>query len=175
MALVVALPVGCGPVEYLAQVGGRASASLAQARREKADELAPYEYTAAAEYLKKAREEAGRSQYQTALEYGLLAEELADRAKALSRERKAGRSWEEPGSGERSLRGGSSSGSPSLPRTPASEAAAAGGSALAGEDTPSPEDGSVAPGRHAEDDEAGSPGVKTPRKGRLPTHEEPQP
>lgn len=92
----MALPLGCGPVEYVAQVGGRASSSLAQARREKADELAPYEYTAAGEYLKKAREEAGRSQFQTALEYGKIAEEMADRSRALARERKAGRGWDAP-------------------------------------------------------------------------------
>jgi len=99
LLLGMVLPIGCGPVEYIAQVGGRASSSLAQARREKADELAPYEYTAAGEYLKKAREEAGRSQFQTALEYGKIAEEMADRARALSRERKAGRGWDTPGGG----------------------------------------------------------------------------
>lgn len=96
LVLGMALPLGCGPVEYIAQVGGRASSSLAQARREKADELAPYEFTAASEYLKKAREEAGRSQFQAALEYGKIAEEMADRSRALARERKAGRAWEAP-------------------------------------------------------------------------------
>ncbi|MCG5055833.1 MAG: hypothetical protein KA712_22985 [Myxococcales bacterium] len=101
LALVVALPVGCGPVEYLAQVGGRASASLAQARREKADELAPYEYTAlAAEYLKKAREEAGRF----AVPNGSRVRPLGrgarrSRESPLAGSGKAGRSWEEPGSG----------------------------------------------------------------------------
>lgn len=93
----MALPIGCGPVEYIAQVGGRASSSLAQARREKADQLAPYEYTAAGAYLMKAKEEAGRSQFQAALEYGKIAEEMADRSRALARERKAGRGWEIPG------------------------------------------------------------------------------
>ena len=93
LALGSMLAFGCGPVEYVAQVGGRASSALAQARREKADVLAPYEYTGAGEYLKKSKEEAGRSQFQTALEYGKRAEELANRARALSRERKAGRSW----------------------------------------------------------------------------------
>ncbi len=88
------LPLGCGPVEYVAQVGGRASSALSQARREKADVLAPYEYTAAGEYLKKSKEEAGRSQFETAIEYGKRSEELANRARALSRERKAGRAWD---------------------------------------------------------------------------------
>ena len=94
LALGAMLPLGCGPVEYVAQVGGRASSALAQARRERADVLAPYEYTGAGEYLKKAKEEAGRSQFDTALAYGKRAEELANRARALSRERKAGRSFE---------------------------------------------------------------------------------
>lgn len=96
LALGVVTFSGCGPVEYVAQVGSRASNALAQARREKADQLAPYEYTAAGEYLKKAREEAGRSQFEAALDYGKRAEELADRARALSRERKAGRGWDDP-------------------------------------------------------------------------------
>jgi hypothetical protein len=111
LLLGMVLPIGCGPVEYIAQVGGRASSSLAQARREKADELAPYEYTAAGEFLKKAREEAGRSQFQTALEYGKIAEEMADRARALSRERKAGRSWDTPG-GDAEIPGKSTSEDP---------------------------------------------------------------
>ena len=41
------------------------SAKLAQA-----DRYAPYEYTAAEEYLHKAREEAGYAEYQDAIEYG---------------------------------------------------------------------------------------------------------
>lgn len=80
----------CGPVEYLGQVSGRATTALAQAQRQGAERLAPYEYTAATEYLRKAREEASRSAYQRALEYGRRSEELAHRAQALARDRSAG-------------------------------------------------------------------------------------
>ena len=85
---VVCLP-GCGPVEYLSQVSTRAPAALAQAQQRGAERLAPYEFTAASAYLHKAREEAGRSSYQRAIEYGRRAEELAQRAEAIAREKSA--------------------------------------------------------------------------------------
>lgn len=81
--------IGCGPVEYLNQVSGRAAAALAQAKRLGADTHAPYEYTAAAAYLHKAREEAGHSSYQVAIEYGRRAEELANRAESIARDKKS--------------------------------------------------------------------------------------
>jgi hypothetical protein len=59
--LLAALVTGCGPVEYVSQVSRRATTALAQARNEGAERLAPYEYTAASEYLNKAREEAARA------------------------------------------------------------------------------------------------------------------
>lgn len=78
--------LGCGPIEYLSQVSGRATQTLTRARREGAATYAPYEFTAAEAYLVKAREEAGRSQYQAALEYGRRAEDLAGRALAIARD-----------------------------------------------------------------------------------------
>ena len=89
VGLALAVFVGCGPVEYLAQVSGRASAALAQAHRAGGDAHAPYEYTMASEYLRKAREDAGRSHYQTSLDYGRKAEEFAHRALAITREKNA--------------------------------------------------------------------------------------
>jgi hypothetical protein len=79
--------LGCGPVEYLNQVGRRAPAALAQAQQRGAESLAPYEYTAALEYLREAREQAARSSYQRALDYGRRAEELASRAEGIAREK----------------------------------------------------------------------------------------
>ena len=89
LGLGVFLAAGCGPVEYLSQVSGRAATALAQAQRAGAEKDAPYEYTAANEYLHKAREEAARSAYQVAIEYGRRAEEMAIKAESITRERAA--------------------------------------------------------------------------------------
>ena len=51
--------LGCGPVEYISQVGNRAASAVSSAKLAQADRYAPYEYTAAEEYLHKAREEGG--------------------------------------------------------------------------------------------------------------------
>jgi hypothetical protein len=85
----IGVTLGCGPVEYLSQVSGRATHALALAHRQGAEKLARSEYTAAAEYLREARVKAGHSSYQAAIEYGRRAEELAARAEALARERAA--------------------------------------------------------------------------------------
>src|SRR5205085_8730716 len=82
--LAVAPLLGCGPVEYISQVGNRAASAVSSAKLAQADRYAPYEYTAAEEYLHKAREEGGYSQYEDAIEYGHRAEELANRARAIS-------------------------------------------------------------------------------------------
>ena len=76
--------LGCGPVEYISQVGNKAASAVSAAKLAQADRYAPYEYTAAEEYLHKAREEAGYSEYQDAIEYGKRAEDLANRARAIA-------------------------------------------------------------------------------------------
>jgi hypothetical protein len=75
---------GCGPIEYLNQVGAKSASAVAAAKLAQADRYAPYEYTAAEEYLHKAREEAAYAEYQDAIEYGRKAEELANRARAMA-------------------------------------------------------------------------------------------
>lgn len=85
VALVAAL--GCGPVEYIGQVGNRAANALALAQRRGAERYAPYEYTAAAELLRKAREEGSYASYQLAIEYGRRAQTLAEKAESLARQR----------------------------------------------------------------------------------------
>jgi hypothetical protein len=87
LALGLACLAGCGPVDYLSQVGSRAPLALAQARHYGAEEQAPYELTAAEEYLREARIQASRSSYQRAIEYGRRAEELAVRAEGIAREK----------------------------------------------------------------------------------------
>ena len=81
--------LGCGPVEYINQVGNKAASAVSAAKLASAERYAPYEYTAAEEYLHKAREEAGHAEYQDAIEYGRKAEELANRARAITVERMA--------------------------------------------------------------------------------------
>jgi hypothetical protein len=80
---------GCGPVEYINQVGNKAASAVSAAKLASAERYAPYEYTAAEEYLHKAREEAGHAEYGDAIEYGRKAEELANRARAITVERMA--------------------------------------------------------------------------------------
>ncbi len=91
LALGVLSSLGCGPVEYLNQVSSRAATALLLAQQQGARRYAPYEYAKAAEYYHKAREEAGYSSYQAAIDYGRKCEELASKAQALSRERSAPR------------------------------------------------------------------------------------
>ena len=76
--------LGCGPVEYINQVGNKAASEVSAAKLASADRYAPYEYTAAEEYLHKAREEAGHAQYQDSIDYGRKSEELANRARAIA-------------------------------------------------------------------------------------------
>jgi hypothetical protein len=85
-AVILALAplTACGPVEYISQVGNKAASAVSSAKLAQADRYAPYEYTAAEEYLHKAREEAGYAEYQDAIEYGRRSEELADRARAIA-------------------------------------------------------------------------------------------
>jgi hypothetical protein len=87
LALGVVVLTGCGPVEYLSQVSSRAATALAQAERAEADRYAPFEYVKAREYYTKAREEAGESSFQSAVLYGRLAEELANQARSIAREK----------------------------------------------------------------------------------------
>ncbi|HEX3903900.1 MAG TPA: DUF4398 domain-containing protein [Polyangia bacterium] len=81
--------VGCGPVEYINQVGNKAASAVSAAKLASAERYAPYEYTKAEEYLHKAREEAGHAEYEDAIEYGRKAEEFANRARAITVERMA--------------------------------------------------------------------------------------
>src|SRR5438105_3103132 len=76
--------LGCGPVEYINQVGNKAASAVSAAKLASAERYAPYEYTAAEEYLHKAREEAGHAEYQEAIEYGRKAVDLAYRSWALT-------------------------------------------------------------------------------------------
>src|SRR5262245_47978757 len=75
---------GCGPIEYINQVGIKAAAAVSAAKLAQADRYAPYEFTAAEEYLHKAREEAGYAEYEDAIEFGRRAEDLANKGRAIA-------------------------------------------------------------------------------------------
>src|SRR6476619_7403944 len=82
--LAVAPLLGCGPVEYINQVGVKAASAVSAAKLAQADRYAPYEYTAAEEYLHKAREEAGYAEYEDAIEFGRRAEDFANKGRAIA-------------------------------------------------------------------------------------------
>jgi hypothetical protein len=113
LALELVVASGCGPVEYISQVSSKAASAVSAARLAQAERYAPFEYTTAEEYLRKAREEGGYAEYQDAIEFGRKAEDFANRARAIAAARMsetASRSSrttpagerEEPGQGPRS-------------------------------------------------------------------------
>jgi hypothetical protein len=75
---------GCGPIEYINQVGVKAASAVSAAKLAQADRYAPYEFTAAEEYLHKAREEAGYAEYEDAIEFGRRAEDFANKGRAIA-------------------------------------------------------------------------------------------
>lgn len=78
---------GCGPIEYITIVTFEASRAVNEAKTVRAAELAPYEYTAAVEYLHQAREVGGYARYHEAIEFGKKARDYGHEAVKLSRER----------------------------------------------------------------------------------------
>lgn len=89
LLLLFAVAGGCGPIEYISVVTFDASKAVQEARASRAAELAPYEYTAAVEYLHKAREVGGYARYHDAVEFGKKARDFGHEAVRLSRERGA--------------------------------------------------------------------------------------
>ena len=75
----------CGPIEYITIVTFEASRAVAAAKGVHADRLAPYEYTAAVEYLHKARELGGYSRYHQSVEFGRKSRDFGHQAFELSR------------------------------------------------------------------------------------------
>lgn len=87
LGVLVALVSGlgaCGPVQYITQVSQTASGELAAAKAANADKYAPYEYTAAVEYLHKAREEEGYADHEAAVHFGKMAADLASKAREIA-------------------------------------------------------------------------------------------
>ena len=85
MRLVLALfalaaAAGCGPIQST-PVLIEADIEVEAARSAGAAAAAPYEFTSAEAYLRKAREEAGYAQYQAATDFALKARDLAKDAR----------------------------------------------------------------------------------------------
>jgi hypothetical protein len=74
---------GCGPVQSTYLIVS-AQAELDAARAAQADRYAPYEYTAADQYLAKAREEQGYAEFGAAVDFAYKAKELAKEGKKRS-------------------------------------------------------------------------------------------
>ncbi|NOZ86832.1 MAG: hypothetical protein GXP49_11275 [Deltaproteobacteria bacterium] len=76
---------GCGPVESTSVILD-AEAACAKAEIEHADKVqgAAYYYFAAEQYLDKAKEEQGYSDFEIAIDYGRRAKKLADKARSIA-------------------------------------------------------------------------------------------
>src|SRR5437870_12762073 len=80
---------GCGPIEYIATVPLDAAGALAEAKHVGGDKWAPYEVTAAQEYIHKSRELAGYARFQSSVEFGRKAADNARKAKQIALEKAA--------------------------------------------------------------------------------------
>lgn len=75
-----AAAAGCGPIQSTPALI-EADVELEAARSAGAPTAAPYEFTSAEAYLRKAREEAGYAQYQATTDFALKARDLAKEAR----------------------------------------------------------------------------------------------
>lgn len=78
--LALAAAAGCGPIQSTPALI-EADVEVEAARSAGAPVAAPYEFTSAEAYLRKAREEAGYAQYQPATDFALKARDLAREAR----------------------------------------------------------------------------------------------
>lgn len=79
MVAILVLATGCGPILSTSRISD-AQEALAKAEAVNAAERAPYEYTMAREYLRKADELWGYSQFGYSSEYAQKAIDMADAA-----------------------------------------------------------------------------------------------
>lgn len=90
-AAIAAAPTltGCGGTLYAVQATA-ASSKLNEAKAIGAEQLAPYEFYLADEFMKKASEEASRADYGDAVDFAEKAEVAADKAIRLARDARKG-------------------------------------------------------------------------------------
>lgn len=94
LAAFLGLAPACGPVTYLSRVTFGAAGEVAHARVSNAERMAPYEYTAATEYLRRSRELAGYARFHDANNFGQRALDLGRKATEVAQSRE--RNDEEP-------------------------------------------------------------------------------
>jgi len=85
LALGFLLLLSCGPIVYLKDVSPRTAADLNQAKADRAEQHAPYEFTKASLYYDKAREDAGHADFQSSADWGRRSQDCSRRASALAR------------------------------------------------------------------------------------------
>ncbi|MFA5623951.1 MAG: DUF4398 domain-containing protein [Bradymonadales bacterium] len=83
--LLLASAVACGPVMSTTNISD-AKDAIAKAKAVNAEELAPYEYTNAVEYMKKADELWGHSKFGDSVDYAKRAIEFAQAAEKKAQE-----------------------------------------------------------------------------------------
>ena len=97
----LATVTGCGPIISTYLIVG-AQADLEGAQAAEAERYAVYEYTAASEYLHKAREEQGYADFGPSIDFAYKAQDLAQKATARAQDEKKkisegpGAEWEAP-------------------------------------------------------------------------------
>jgi hypothetical protein len=79
----------CGPIEYIANVPLEAAGLVGEAKHVHGEKYAPYEMTAANEYLHKSRELAGFARFHSSVEFARKATRLAQEAKKISQDKAA--------------------------------------------------------------------------------------
>lgn len=88
--LALGAPLGlaaCGPVTYLSRVTFGATGEVARARAGNCEQMAPYEYTLAAEYLRKAQLLASYARFQDANQFAQRSLDMAAKAREVTGER----------------------------------------------------------------------------------------
>ena len=83
LAVVLIAWFGCGPVESTSLIID-ADTALHNAKTADAQKKSPYEYTAAEQYLHKAREKWGSSDFEYSIDYATKARDLAKTARERS-------------------------------------------------------------------------------------------
>lgn len=78
----------CGPIQFVSQVTIRAEKAVEDAKLQKADKYAPYEFYGAKVFLEQAMHRAGYGDFQTSYRYGQQAEKMANKAAKLAKQRR---------------------------------------------------------------------------------------
>ena len=111
---VATFAAGCGPIEYIATVPLDAAGALAEAKHSGGEKYAPYEMTAAQEYIHKSRELAGYARFQSSVDFGRKAAENAKKARIIAADKsKLPEAHESP-----AVQGGAGAQSPTDTTTP---------------------------------------------------------